>query len=512
MSDQTKSRRRKRAPRGAEAHHRQIDYTELRSPFPIMKAFSDDRIAAIHTAALNLLETAGIKVLLPEARQILKSAGASVDDENQMVRIGREIVRAALATAPRRVVMKGGRPERDVTLELGRLVFQPGGGTPHASDRLRGRRPGTGRDFRELVQLTHHFDALQMVSALLEPQDIAPSLRHYFMIEAQLTLMDKSPFVYGRGSPQVRESFEMIRDFRGLSDAAFAAEPWSYTVINTNSPRQIDIPMAQGLIDFARHGQMVIVTPFTLMGAMAPITVAGAMTLSHAEALAAITLNQLALPGAPVLYGTFTSNVDMKSGAPAFGTPEHFTASLVAGQLARHIGLPWRCASGAAGAAADAQAANETQFGLWGCLLSGATVVIHAAGWLEGGLTLGYEKLITDMEVLQMVAELCTPTSAADAELALDALAEVQPGGHFFGCAHTMERYQTQFYQPLVADWSNYGRWQETGSQTATERATGIWQGILAAGKRPGSDPARVAALHAYITRRSAEGGAPPES
>ena len=288
MSDQTKSRRRKRAPRGAEAHPRQIDYTELRSPFPIMKAFSDDRIAAIHTAALNLLETAGIKVLLPEARQILKSAGASVDDESQMVRIGREIVRAALATAPRRVVMKGGRPERDVTLELGRLVFQPGGGTPHASDRLRGRRPGTGRDFRELVQLTHHFDALQMVSALLEPQDIAPSLRHYFMIEAQLTLMDKSPFVYGRGSPQVRESFEMIRDFRGLSDAAFAAEPWSYTVINTNSPRQIDIPMAQGLIDFARHGQMVIVTPFTLMGAMAPITVAGAMTLSHAEALAAL--------------------------------------------------------------------------------------------------------------------------------------------------------------------------------------------------------------------------------
>ncbi|MGY3437230.1 MULTISPECIES: trimethylamine methyltransferase family protein [unclassified Marinovum] len=512
MIDDPKPRRRKRAPRGPEAQQRAVNYTELRSPFPVMNAFTDDRIEAIHEAALGLLETAGIKVLLPEARQILKAAGARVDDSTQMVQIGREIVAAALATAPRRVVIKGGAPARDVTLELGRLVFQPGGGTPHATDLVRGRRPGQGRDYREAVQLTHHFDALQMVSALLEPQDIAPALRHYFMIEAQLTLMDKSPFVYGRGTPQVHDSFEMIRDFRGLDDAGFLADPWAYTVINTNSPRQIDIPMAQGLIDFARHGQMVIVTPFTLMGAMAPITVAGAMTLSHAEAMAAITLNQLAKPGAPVLYGTFTSNVDMKSGAPAFGTPEHFTASLVAGQLARRLGLPWRSASGAAGACADAQAANETQFGMWGCLLSGATVVIHAAGWLEGGLTLGYEKLVTDMEVLQMVAELCTPTSADPAELALEALAEVQPGGHFFGCDHTMERYQTQFYQPLVADWSNFGRWEETGSQSATERATGIWQDILKADKRPETDPVRVTALHDFIARRSAEGGAPPES
>jgi len=248
------------------------------------------------------------------------------------------------------------------------------------------------------------------------------------------------------------------------------------------------------------------------MGAMAPITVAGAMTLSHAEALAAITLNQLARPGAPVLYGTFTSNVDMKSGSPAFGTPEHFTASLVAGQLARHIGLPWRNASGAAGVVADAQAANETQFGLWGNLLSGATVVIHAAGWLEGGLSVSYEKLITDVEVLQMAAELCTPTSAADPELALDALRDVSPGGHFFACAHTMDRYKTQFYEPLVADWSNYGRWQERGALTATERATGIWQAILEKDARPDHDAARIEALHAFIEKRTAEGGAMPES
>ena len=199
----------------------------------------------------------------------------------------------------------------------GSLIFQPGAGAPHATDLERGRRPGTAVDFRELVKLTQHFDVLQMVPPLVEPQDVPMNLRHYFTIEAQLTLSDKLPFIFSRGTPQVMESFEMMRDFRGLSDDAFLAESHCYTIINTNSPRQIDIPMAQGLIDFARHGQVSIITPFTLMGAMAPITVDAAMTLSHAEALAAITLTQLARPGAPVCYGTFTSNVDMKSGAPA---------------------------------------------------------------------------------------------------------------------------------------------------------------------------------------------------
>ena len=304
----------------------------------------------------------------------------------------------------------------------------------------------------------------------------------------------------------------MLRDFRGLSDAEFNDNVYCYTIINTNSPRQLDIPMAQGLIDFARAGQVSIITPFTLMGAMAPITVAGALTLSHAEALAAITLTQLARPGAPITYGTFTSNVDMRSGAPAFGTPEHFKASLAAGQLARFLDLPWRCASGSAANLGDAQAANETQFGLWGCLLAGATVVIHAAGWLEGGLTVSYEKLITDVEVLQMVAELCANTPAGDAEIGLDALAEVQPGGHFFAAGQTMARYQTEFYDPLVADWSNFGTWTENGAVDATSRATGIWQRILASDTRPPVEADRVGALREYVERHTECGGAAPVS
>ena len=491
---------------------RTVDYRRLRNPFPVMNLYSDDAIAGMHEAALTALEELGMKILLPEARQIYKAGGARVDEAEEMVWIGREMVEAALASAPKSILCRAARPDRDVLLELGTLVFQPGAGAPHATDLERGRRPGTGRDFRELVKLTQHFDVLQMVPPLIEPQDVPMNLRHYFTMDSQLTLSDKLPFIFSRGTPQVLESFEMLRDFRGLSDEAFAAESHCYTIINTNSPRQIDIPMAQGLIDFARHGQMSIITPFTLMGAMAPITVEAAMTLSHAEALAAITLTQLARPGAPVCYGTFTSNVDMKSGAPAFGTPEHFRASLVAGQLARLIGLPWRCASGSAANINDSQAANETQFALWGCLMAGATVVIHAAGWLEGGLTVSYEKLVTDMEVLQMVAEMCHQASPDSPETNLGALAEVAPGGHFFAAQHTMARYQTEFDEPLVADWANFGTWTERGEKTASERATGIWKEIVATDADLGHDGARIEALQDFIETRSAAGGALPES
>lgn len=507
----THSRRRGRRARAItqDKHSRAPDYRKLRNPFKPVDLFTDDRVEAMHEAALATLEDLGIKVLLPEARQLYKSAGARVDDDTEMVYIGREIITAALAKAPRKIEMQGGAPGREVTLELGSLVFQPGAGAPHATDLTRGRRPGSERDFRELIQLTQHFDVLQMVPPLVEPQDVPTHVRHYATMQAQLTLSDKVPFVFSRGTPQVHESFEMLCNFRGLSDDEFAAAPHCYTIINTNSPRTLDIPMAQGLIDFARARQVSIVTPFTLMGAMAPVTVAGAITLSHAEAIAAITLTQLAQPGAPVCYGTFTSNVDMKSGAPAFGTPEHFNASIVAGQMARLLGLPWRCASGSAANINDAQAANETQFALWGCLMAGSTVVIHSAGWLEGGLTVSYEKLITDLEVVQMVAELCvSQAGSSDEDIALDALREVGPSGHFFGCEHTMARYTTAFYEPLVADWSNFGTWTENGAKTASERATTIWRQILDADSGPEHDGERVEALRSYIAQHKAAGGA----
>ncbi len=492
---------------------RDVNYRQLKNPFPTMDLFSADQVEDMHQTALRMIEELGMKVLLPEARKLFAAGGAQVDESTQMVRIGREMVEAALATAPRSIACRAGAAKRNFVLELGSLVFQAGAGAPYATDLERGRRAGSASDYVEYLKLTQHFDVLQMISPQVEPQDVDNHLRHYFTTHAQMTLTDKFPFIFSRGTPQVMDCFEMIRDFRGISDDDFRARPHCYTIINTNSPRTLDIPMAQGLIDFARHGQMSIVTPFTLMGAMAPITVAGSITLSHAEALASIVLTQLARPGAPVCYGTFTSNVDIKSGAPAFGTPAHFQASLAAGQLARHIGLPWRSAAGSASNLNDVQAANENQMGLWGCLMAGATVVIHAAGWIEGGLTVSFEKLVTDVEVLNMVAELCAGAQAGADEIGYDnAIAEVEPQGHFFATSQTMDRYNTEFYQPIVHDYANFGTWTERGSIDANQRATAVWQGIVRDFQAPDVDGARVEALQAFIDRRSAEGGAPPES
>lgn len=513
LPESTHSRRRGR-PRDGKGRPsvRAVDYRNLRNPFPPVPVFSDDRVEAIHHASLRVLSELGIKVLLPEARRLYKSAGALVDEETQMVRIGGEIIAAALATAPKSIRCRAGNRIRDLTLELGSLAIQTGAGSPHATDLLRGRRPSSLADFEALVRLTQHFDVLHMLNPVVEAQDQPTHLRHYAVNRAQLTLSDKLPFIYSRGTPQVSDGFEMIRIARGLTPEAFAAGVHCYTIINTNSPRQLDLPMAQGLIDFAAAGQMSIVTPFCMMGAMAPVTVAGALTLSHAEALAAIALTQIVRPGAPVCYGAFASNVDMKSGAPAFGTPEQVKANLGAGQLARKLGLPWRCAAGCAANVNDAQAANETQMSAWGAVLAGCTVLIHGAGWIEGGLTVSYEKLITDLEVMQTFAELCAATPAADADIGFDALTEVQPGGHFFAAQHTMERYETAFYQPLVADWSNFGTWTERGARDASERATWIWQAILREPPPTVLDSARREELDRFIAHRTAEGGAPPVS
>ena len=232
-----------------------------------------------------------MKVLLPEAIKIYRSAGAKVVDD--MVYIGRDIVAAALDVAPKSILGRAGVREKDLTFKLGQMIFQPGAGAPHATDLVRGRRPGSGRDFLEYTKLNNYFDVLQMLSPSVEPQDVATNVRHYFTMETQLSHSNKFPFVFSRGKPQVMDCFEMLRDFRGVSDSEFKSNPYCYTIINTNSPRTLDIPMAQGLIDFARLGQMSIVTPFTLMGAMAPITVAGAITLSP------VSYTHLTLPTTP---------------------------------------------------------------------------------------------------------------------------------------------------------------------------------------------------------------------
>ncbi len=510
MEQDTKPRRsggRSRAREAQKTPVRTPNYRQLRHPFQAQTVFSEDEVAAIHATALRVLEELGIKILLPEAREIFAKAGARVDD--QMVFVGADIVAAALETAPSSIKINAINPERAQTYEDGALIFMAGAGCPNATDYKRGRRPGDLQAFTETLKLVQSFDVVHMLSPTTEPQDVPVHLRHYDMTSVQMRYCDKPMFAYARGRRQVQQNFEMVQIGFDLSDEEFAAATWITTVINSNSPRLLDNPMAQGIIDYARAGQMPIITPFCLAGAMAPVTVAGALALQHAEALCCIALSQLTKAGAPVSYGGFSSNVDMKSGAPAFGTPEHMKMQIGAGQLARHINLPWRSAAGAAGNIADAQGATESVNGLWGALMANATLTVHSAGWLEGGLSFGYEKFITDLEAMQTLAEMCTPPLATEAEIGFDALAEVDPGGHFFAAAHTMERYAEAFYAPVVADLSNYGSWEEAGGLTADKRATDLWERTLDTYKQPETGLAVADRLAEYIEKSTKAGGAP---
>lgn len=483
-------------------------YRQLRHPFAPQVIFGEDEVSRIHDTALRVLEELGMKVLLPEARDIFQEAGARIAED--MVFIGRDIIEAALKTAPRSFRLRAANVAKEQVYETGAMLFMAGAGCPNATDRVRGRRPGDLTAFEETLKLQQAFDAIHMLGPSVEPQDVPVNLRHYAMTHAQLAYTDKPMFIYARGRAQVCESIEMMQIALGLSDDEIQNGTWGWTNINSNSPRMLDNPMAQGIIDFARLNQMSIITPFCLAGAMAPITVAGALTLQHAEALAGITLSQLARAGAPVSYGGFSSNVDMKSGSPAFGTPEHVKMQIGAGQLARHIDLPWRSASGSASNTCDMQAATETDMAIWGGLMSNATLLIHAAGWLEGGLSFGYEKFINDMECLQSVAELAAPTKADEAEIGFEALAEVDPGGHFFATAHTLERYKHAFYEPLVADLDNFGRWEEGGRLSSADRATQVWQNKLAEFQVPEQCQTAAALVEQYIADKTASGGADP--
>ena len=512
--DETQARRSRRRPGAAEVSHAVFDrtrpYRHLRNPFTPMKVFSDDQVAAIHEAALAMLESQGMKVLSADARVRYRDAGASVDEATQVVRLDRGLVSASLATTPREVTLHALDPDRHVPLLPGCVAFAPTSGPPNIMDTAKGRRAGTFEDFCNLVKLCQSFEVIHVLGGATEPQDLPVNVRHLHVTRAQLALCDKIPFIFSRGHGQVADNFELIRLAHGISAEEFRSRPYVYTIINTNSPLQLDVPMADGIIDFAAAGQVLIITPFTLAGAMAPVTIAGALTLAHAEALAGLTLAQIVRPGAPIVYGSFTSNVDMKSGSPAFGTPEYVKAAFGAGQMARFLGLPWRSSNATASNTPDAQAAYESQMSLWGALFGGCNFVLHAAGWLESGLTTSYEKFILDIEMLQMFAEVFQPVGAAPVDLALDAVAEVGPGGHFFGCAHTMERYRSAFYAPLVSDWRNFGAWTDDGAKTATERATGIWQSTLKNYVAPKRDAAVLEALDAYVARRTAEGGSPP--
>jgi trimethylamine--corrinoid protein Co-methyltransferase len=375
-------------------------------------------------------------------------------------------------------------------------------------DNDRGRRNGTYAEMCDFLRLVQSLDILhQEGGGGFEAMDLPATSRHLDLFYAQCTLLDKNWIPWTMGRAQTLDAIEMAAISLGLSPADLIDSPALCGIINTNTPLQLDIPMAEGLITMAEFGQAVAITPFTLAGAMAPVTLAGALALQHAEAMAGIALTQIVRPGSPVLYGGFTSNVDMKSGSPAFGTPEYLQAAQASGQLARRLGVPFRSSNVNAANSPDAQSAYESCLSLWGAITGQANLIKHAAGWLHGGLTASLEKLIIDAEILQMVAASLEPFEVNEETIALEAIGEVGPGGHFFGSPHTMERYESAFYAPLLSNWDNHETWLEAGSVDAEQRANQIWKQLLKEYQQPDIDPAIDEALRDYMGRRKQEIG-----
>jgi trimethylamine--corrinoid protein Co-methyltransferase len=469
-------------------------------------------VQRIHKTAMRILSDIGIEFLNPDAVEHLKKAGCTVNGTN--VRMDEDFVMEMVGRAPSTFTITPRNPAREIVMGGNHMVFVNVSSPPNAWDLERGKRSGDFETFKEFMKLTQYFNCIHVAGGYpVEPIDIHPSVRHLDCLYEKLTLTDKVVHAYSLGAERVEDVMEMVRIAGGLSDDEFQAKPRMYTNINSVSPLKHDFPMLDGAMRLAKRGQPVVVTPFTLAGAMAPVTMSGAVALSIAEALAAVALLEYIAPGCPVAIGTFTSNVDMKSGAPAFGTPEYMRATQMTGQLVRFYGVPMRASGVCAANIPDGQAMWETSNSLWSAVQSRTNMVYHAAGWLEGGLIASPEKFIMDCEVLQMIQRYFEEATFAtrDEDLAFDAIKEVGAGGHYFGVQHTQARYQNAFYAPFVSDWRNYEAWQLDGSVWTPERAHRIYKQILAEFEAPEMNGDHQEELRRFVAKRKQEGGAPTD-
>ncbi len=508
MTSGTRKKRRRRGRATAPTGFAQKPFAQPARQFPPVELVSADAVEAVHNASLKVLQETGIKVLHEGARSIMKDAGADVHEATQMVHFEAPLIEQCLSTVPSAFTLHARNPQHNLAIGGDQLLFGLMASAPNSSCLDHGRRSGTQKDYRNFLRLGQMHNILHFSGGYpVEPTDIHPSVRHLDCISDFITLTDKSYCIYSLGHERVTDAIEMTRIARGVSAEQLSEEPSLFTIINTNSPLQLDIPMMQGIIDMASMNQLVVITPFTLSGAMAPVTIPGALVLQNAEALAGIAFSQMVKPGAPAMYGGFTSNVDMQSGAPAFGTPEYMQAQHIGGQLARRYNIPYRTSNVCAANTVDAQSAYESVFSLWGAINSGGHLLKHGAGWLEGGLCCSFEKLILDIDLLQMVAEFLQPIDFSEDELGLRAINDVGPAGHFFGTAHTQERFKDAFYSPVLSDWRNFESWQEAGRPDAMQKANKVWKERLATYQEPPLDAAVKDELDAFVAKRKEQGG-----
>lgn len=470
--------------------------------FPV-EPLDDDALDRVHAQALRLLSEVGTEVHDEAMLARLAAAGQRVDGTR--VRWDPDFVLAQLALAPHDVTLHGrGGTARTVHLGGGSLAHSPVGGSPFVSDRERGRREGSIADHVELVRLAHAADLLPLLqSGTVEAQDLEHTSRHLEMDYSILRWSDKPYIVYGTSGEKAADGFELAAIVAGGREA-LAARPMTLGIVNPNSPLVWDGLMVTTLAACAEYGQPVAITPFLLAGASAPVTLAAGLSLLVAETLSGVAMAQLVRPGAPCILGCFFNGVDMRSGGPSLGLPESVLTTLAGAQVARRYGLPLR-GGGAlcSGIALDAQAAVESAMSLWATYLAGCDLVLHSAGWLEGGLTASYEKLALDLETIRMMERLRQGLVVDDDELAFDVLAEVGPGGLFLGHDHTLARFRTDVFMSPLFRSQAYPTWQKQGAPEADEIATGEWHKLLDSYADPGIDDAVDAELRDYVERRT---------
>jgi trimethylamine--corrinoid protein Co-methyltransferase len=469
-----------------------------------VEVLNDEGVELIEHNADTILEEVGVIYRdYPAALELLGDAGADVDGDR--VRFPRGMCRDIVTkSAPAVYTQHARNPQRNVQIGGDATVFAPNYGSPFVHDLERGRRYATLADFEAFVKLTYASPYLHHSGGTVcEPVDVPVNKRHLDMVYAHLRYSDK-PFMGSvTAGSRAEDSVELAR----IGFGGDLGERTAITsLINAASPLVWDATMLAAAHAYARANQACLITPFILAGAMAPTTVAGVAAQTLAEALAGMAFVQLVRPGAPVIFGSFASSMSMQTGAPTFGTPEPALVLYVVAHLARRLGVPFR--SGGALTASkipDAQAAYESANTLQPTLLAGVNFVLHAAGWLEGGLAIGYEKFVLDNDQLGMAHTFARGVDLSPNGQALDAIRENGPGQHFLGSAHTLANFETAFYRSAVADNASYEQWLEEGARDAAQRANALWKKTLAEYEAPPIDDAIDAELRDFVARRKAE-------
>lgn len=474
-----------------------------------MDIVSADELEAIHQTSLKVLEEIGMDFIHEGAKALLRERGAEVAKDSDRVRFPRELIEDSIKTIPEQFELVARTPSRNRLIGKDCFAMAPVSSAPSSHSRAGGRRDGNAKDYRDFLRLAQVTNVVDLTQGYpVEPVDIHPSVRHLHCINDFIRLTDKPWKAYSLGRQRNLDALEMCRISHGVSEAEFDQAVRMTSVINTSSPLKLDTVMLEGILQMSARKQLIVLTPFTLSGAMAPITLAGAAVQQNAEALAGLAFTQMVRPGAPVVYGAFTSNVDMKSGAPAFGTPEYMKTVMLGGQLCRRYKVPYRSSNVVAANTIDAQAAYEAVFSIWALMHSGVNLIKHTFGWMEGGLQASFEKFILDVDLIQMALKFLEPLGFTEEDLAFDTIREVDSSGHFLGTAHTQARYTSAFYTPILSDWRNHETWVEAGSPTTFDHAEQAYQELLAAYEAPPALPPEVdEELTAFLAKRLEEGG-----